>query len=369
LKSKKVAIVHDWLLVDGGAEVVLKHLLQLFPKADIYTMLDKLPSQNRAFLKNHKIYTSVLQKYDLIAKNHKYFTPCMPYLIEQFDLSSYDLVISSSHFVAKGVITHPDQLHVAYIYSPMRYAWDLYYEYDRIGALGSGLKKFFMKRWLHKMRIWDFVSGARPDYLISDSKFIEKRIQKTWRRDSTVIYPPVEVKDAIYSEDKEDYYVTLSRLVEYKRVDIIVESFNDMSDKKLIVIGEGRSKEKLELMANENISFTGYLSKKEAMKIVSKAKGFIFMPKEDFGIVPIEAQACGTPVVAYGGGGALETVLVGKTGLFVNEQNKESLKEAIREFENQEFLSSDCRKFADKFSPEVFNEKITNFIEKCEGIV
>ena len=364
MKIKKVAIVHDWLCVDGGAEVVLKRLLHIFPQADIYTMVDTLPYENRYFLEDHDIYTSVLQKYKFSKKRYKYFMPLMPYLVEQFDLSEYDLVISSSHFVAKGVIASPEQLHIAYIYSPIRYAWDLYYEYNKIGALGSGFKNLFIKIWLHKMRIWDFASAYRPDYLIADSKFIQKRIQKVWRRDSVVVYPPVELNSTVYCDKKEDYYVTLSRLVEYKRIDIIIEAFNQMPKKKLIIIGDGRLKEKLQLQANENIIFTGYLPRIEAMNMVSKAKAFLFMSKEDFGIVSIEAQACGTPVIAYGKGGAKETVFENKTGLFVQEQTKESLKEAILKFENLRILPKDCKEFAQKFSTLKFEDSMKDFIKK-----
>lgn len=364
MKSKKVAIVHDWLCVDGGAEVVLKHLLHIFPKADIYTIVDTLPPQYRNFLENHTIYTSILQKYKFSKKKYKYFMPLMPYLVEQFDLSEYDLVVSSSHFVAKGVITSPDQLHIAYIYSPIRYAWDLYHEYNKIGALGSGLKNLFMKIWLHKMRIWDFTSSYRPDYLIADSKFIQKRIQKAWRRESVVVYPPVELDSTIYCEKKEDYYVTLSRLVEYKRIDIIIEAFNQMPDKKLVIIGDGRLKEKLQSQAHQNIVFKGYLPRQEAMGVVSKAKAFIFMPKEDFGIVPIEAQACGTPVIAYGEGGAKETVLENKTGIFVQDQTAKSLKEAILKFESFKISPKDCKEYVQKFSPLKFEKSIRDFITK-----
>ena len=366
MKNKKVAIVHDWLCVDGGAEVVLKYLLRIFPQASIYTMIDTLPKQNRDFLEGHEIHTSVLQKYGFCKKRYKYFMPFMPYLIEQFDLSEYDLVISSSHFVAKGVITSPEQLQVSYIYSPIRYAWDLYYEYNKIGALGRGIKNQFMKIWLHKMRIWDFTSAYRPDYLIADSGFIQKRIKKSWRRESTVIYPPVELDSTVYCEEKEDYYVTLSRLVEYKRIDIIVEAFNKMPDKKLLIIGDGRLKSKLQSIANSNIVFKGYLPRDEAMNIVSKAKAFIFMPKEDFGIVPIEAQSCGTPVIAYGKGGAKETVLEDKTGIFVKEQTSKSLQEAILKFENLELSSKDCKKFVQKFSPKNFENSIIDFIKNME---
>ena len=365
MKNKKVAIVHDWLCVDGGAEVVLKHMLHIFPQADIYTMVDTLPNENRGFLEGHNIYTSALQKYKFAKKRHKYFMPLMPYLVEQFDLSNYDLIISSSHFVAKGVITSPEQLHIAYIYSPIRYAWDLYHEYDKIGALGSGFKNLFMKIWLHKMRIWDFTSAYRPDYLIADSRFIQKRIQKVWRREAAVIYPPVVIEDTLFSDTKEDYYVTLSRLVEYKRIDIIIEAFNAMPDKKLIVIGDGRMRKKLEKIAAQNIVFKGFLDRKEAMQYIAFAKAFIFMPKEDFGIVPIEANACGTPVIAYGKGGAKETVVDGSTGMFIQEQNAQILQQAIQEFEKKSFDALVCSQMAQKFSPENFCLSFEKFINTC----
>ncbi len=363
MKSKKVAIVHDWLCVDGGAEVVLNRLLLMFPKADIYTTVDILSDDKREFLRGHKIYTTVLQKYKFIAKRYSYFMHLMPYLIEQFDLSKYDMVISSSHFVAKGVITHPEQLHFAYIYSPVRYAWDMYFEYDRAGAFGKRLKNIFMKKWLHRMRIWDFVSSYRADYLISDSKFIQKRIRKYWRRNSTVVYPPVEIANTVYHEEKKEYYITLSRLVEYKRVDIIIRAFNEFPNKELIIIGDGRAKDKLVKMSKSNINFKGYLPRVEAMTLISRAKAFVFMAKEDFGIVPIEAQACGTPVVAYGQGGVKETVLEGETGVFVEKQDKDSLKEAILKFEKISFSPKKCREFSEKFSPQEFEKKITKIFK------
>jgi len=363
LKSRKIAIVHDWLGVAGGAEVVLKRVLQMFPKADIYTMVDVLPLKYRGFLKGHKIYTSILQKYQFIAKRYNYFMPFMPYLVEQFDLSGYDIVISSSHFVAKGVITHPQQLHIAYIYSPIRYAWDMYFEYDKMGAFGVGIRNILMKRWLHKMRIWDVVSSNRADCFIADSKFIQKRIQKYWGKDSTVVYPPVEIDNTLYCEEKKEYFVTLSRLVEYKRVDIIIEAFNELPNKELVIIGEGRAKDSLLKISKSNISFKGYLEREDAMEIISKAKAFVFMAKEDFGIVPIEAQACGTPVIAYKEGGAGETVLDGESGIFVQEQTKESLKEAILKFEKSDFSPKVCREFSEKFSPKEFEKKITKIIK------
>lgn len=363
MKSRKVAIVHDWLTVNGGAEIVLKHLLMMFPEAKLYTMVDTLAPEKRAWLAGREVHTSCLQKNNWVKEHYKYFIPFMPYLVEQFDLSSYDLILSSSHAVAKGVIVHPHQKHIAYIYSPMRYAWDLMYEHEQLGVFGKGLMKFFMKRWLHKMRIWDFVSAQRADVMLADSQFIQKRIQKCWARQADVVYPPVEFDECIFEERKEEYYVTLSRLVHYKRVDLIVEAFNQMPDKKLIVIGEGISLATLQKTANDTITFTGYIPRKEAMAYISKAKAFVFMAKEDFGIAPLEASACGTPVVAYGQGGARETVIDGVTGIFVEEQTSESLIEAIRLFEQQTFDAKRCAEHALAFSVENFKKKILSYVE------
>ena len=368
MKNKKIAIIHDWLSVNGGAEIVLKHILSMFPEADIYTMVDILPEGEREWLEGHTIYTSVLQKNRWIAKKYQYFIPLMPYLIEQFDLGRYDVIISGSHAVAKGVITHPHQNHIAYIYSPMRYAWDLMYEHERLGIFGSGLMRFMMKRWLHKMRIWDFVSAQRPDILIADSSFIQKRIEKCWRREATVIYPPVEFDDCIYNECKEDYYITLSRLVGYKRIDLIIEAFNAMPEKKLIIIGDGNASHKLKEMANDNIIFKGHLPKKEALSYVSRAKAFVFMAKEDFGIAPLEASACGTPVIAYGQGGASETIINGKTGLFVEEQTSIALQQAIKDFEILTIDSKECAKNAANFSIEIFKEKFQFYFNEKEKL-
>ena len=364
MKNNKVAIIHDWLSVNGGAEIVLKHLLRMYPQADLYTMIDTLPHDKREWLNGHAIYTSCLQRSSWVREHYRYFIPLMPYLVEQFDLSSYDMVISSSHAVAKGVIIHPDQQHIAYIYSPMRYAWDLMYEHERLGVFGKGPLKFMMKRWLHKMRLWDFISAQRPDILLADSQFIQRRIKKCWARDAKVVYPPVEFDACVFEEKKEEYYVTLSRLVHYKRIDLIVEAFNQMPDKKLIVIGDGPALKNLQKIAKENITLKGYLPREEAMGYVQKAKAFIFMAKEDFGIAPLEASACGTPVIAYGKGGASETVVDGLTGMYVEEQNSESLIKVIQDFENTSIDPYACQKHAQLFSVENFHKNFASSLEE-----
>jgi len=366
----RVAIVHDWLTAMGGAEYTLQQLLKLYPGADIYTMVDILPENERQWLKGHRIFTSPLQSFPFLAKRYRQMIWMMPFWVEQFDLEKYDLIISDSHAVAKGVIVHPEQKHLAYIYSPMRYAWDLTYEHDRIGVLGSGLKRFFLRHWFYRFRLWDAASSLRPDAIIAISHFIRKRIRKSWGREASVIYPPVDVEGSPFSKEKEDYYITVSRLVPYKRIDLIVEAFRTMPDKKLIVIGDGPMYDELSKKLPSNVTLEGYLGRNEMLQKLSFAKAFIFMPKEDFGIAPLEAQACGTPVIAYGCGGAAETVRgldqTDPTGVFVSHQDTESLAEAIGIFESNadKFVPENCREWAMKFSQSRFREEFSQHIEK-----
>lgn len=366
----RVAVVHDWLTVMGGAEYTLQEILKLYPQSDIYTIVDILPKSERGWLDSHRIFTSPLQKFTFLAKRYRQMIWMMPFWIEQFDLEKYDLIISDSHAVAKGVIVHPHQKHLAYIYSPMRYAWDLSYEHDRMGVLGSGIKRFFLRHWFYRFRLWDATSSLRPDAIVAISEFIRKRIRKSWGRDASVVYPPVDVEGCPFEEHKENYYVTVSRLVPYKRIDLIVEAFRIMPDKKLIVIGDGPMYRELSNKAPQNVTIAGYLEREEMLRKVSKAKAFIFMPKEDFGIAPLEAQACGTAVIAYGCGGAAETVRgldeENPTGVFVESQDAESLKVAVECFEsNQEkFIPENCRKWAMNFSHNRFQEKFMNNVER-----
>lgn len=364
----RVAIVHDWLTAMGGAEYTLRQLLKLYPQADIYTIVDILPSEERGWLDGHRVFTSPLQKIPFLAKRYRYMIWMMPFWIEQFDLENYDLIISDSHAVAKGVIVHPEQKHLAYIYSPMRYAWDLSYEHDRIGVLGSGIKRFFLRHWFYHFRLWDAASSVRPDKIVAISHFIRKRIRKSWGREASVIYPPVDVEGAPFESNKEDYYITVSRLVPYKRIDLIVETFRRMSDKHLVVVGDGPMHQELLKNAPSNVVLAGYMERNEMLKMVSRAKAFIFMPKEDFGIAPLEAQACGTPVIAYGRGGAAETVRgmehENPTGVFVQSQDEKSLKEAIKVFEgnHEKFIPEKCREWAMNFSQNRFKVEFMNTI-------
>lgn len=362
----KVAIIHDWLVTYAGAERVLEQFLKLYPDADIFAVVDVLPQRDRAFLDSHKITTSFIQKLPFVKSKYRNYLPLMPLAIEQFDLSNYDLVISSSHAVAKGVITSPNQLHICYIHSPMRYAWDLQHQYLRESKLDSGVKGWFTKYLLHKMRLWDVRTTNGVDYFVANSTYIARRVWKVYRRESIVIYPPVDIEAFELYEKKEDFYLTASRMVPYKKIDLIVEAFAQMPDKKLIVIGDGPDMAKIKVKAGSNVVLMGYQSFDVLKEYMQKAKAFIFAAEEDFGITPVEAQACGTPVIAYGRGGVRETVIENETGIFFEEQSTESLIRAIQRFDLMQFNALHVRNQSLKFSNERFLKEIKQFIDQHE---
>lgn len=365
---RRVAVVHDWLVTYSGAERTLKAILECFPESDVFTMVDFLPERDREFLSSHRIFTSPLQQMPASRHYYRAYLPLMPFWIEQFDLSGYELVISSSHAVAKGVLTGPDQLHVCYIYSPMRYAWDLQHQYLKTTGKGKGLKGWLIRYMLHRMRLWDVRSANGVDRFIAISYFIGRRVTKAYRRQSVVIYPPVDVEAFMLQEEKEDFYLTASRLVPYKRVDLIVEAFRKLPDRRLIVIGDGPEMNKLRSLAGPNVTLMGEQPFHVVADYMKRARAFIFAAEEDFGIAPLEAQACGTPVIAYGKGGALETIREQDTenssGLFFHEQSFESLYEAIRRFESLDISPIACRENALRFSKQRFKEELMCFIEK-----
>jgi len=360
----KVAIVHDWLTVYAGAEKVLEQLLKLYPHADIFTIVDFLPQKDRMFLEGHKITTSFIQKLPFAKSKYRHYLPLMPLAIEQFDLSSYDLIISDSHAVAKGVITGPNQLHISYVHSPIRYAWDLQHQYLRESKLDHGIKAWMARYMLHKIRLWDIRTSNGVDHFIANSGFIAKRIWKVYRRESTVIYPPVDVEAFELYDKKEDFYLTASRMVPYKKIDLIVEAFSAMPDKKLIVIGDGPDFEKIRAKAGANIILMGYQPFEVLRDHMQRARAFVFAAEEDFGITPVEAQACGTPVIAFGKGGALETVADGVSGIFFDIQSVDSLCEAVERFETMVFDTGKVSINARKFSKERFLTELKSFIQE-----
>ena len=368
----KVAVVCDWLVVYAGAEKVLEQILNIYPEADLFALVDFLDKDKRDFIQNKKVTTTFIQRLPKAKTKYRNYLPLMPLAIEQLDLSKYDLVISSSHCVAKGILTGPNQVHISYVHSPIRYAWDLQHQYLKEAGLTKGLKGWIAKIILHYMKIWDTRTSNGVDYFIANSEFVAKRIWKCYRRKADVIYPPVDVEAFEYCDKKEDFYLTASRMVPYKKMDLIVEAFTKMPDKKLIVIGDGPDFDKIQKIAegHNNIRLMGYLPFKVLKEHMQKAKAFVFAAEEDFGITPVEAQACGTPVIAYGRGGALETVRGlsikdNPTGVFFDKQDNDSLIKAINYFEkNKEKIQfKDCRENALSFSIDAFKNRIKCYIE------
>lgn len=366
----KIAVVCDWFVTYAGAEKVLEQILNVFSEADLFALVDFLPENNRAFIKNKKVTTSFIQKLPKAKNKYRNYLPLMPLAIEQLDVTDYDIVISSSHCVAKGVITSPNQVHISYVHSPIRYAWDLQHQYLKESGLNKGLKGWLAKAILHYIRLWDYRTANNVDYFIANSNFIAKRIWKCYRRKAKVIYPPVDVESFELCEKKEDFYLTASRMVPYKKMDLIVEAFSKMPDKKLIVIGDGPDFKKIKAKAGKNVTLLGYQSFEVLKEHMQKAQAFIFAAEEDFGITPVEAQACGTPVIAYGKGGAHETIVgidkENPTGVFFEEQTVESICKTVKKFEEvkDKIKPQICRANAERFSNERFLEEIKQYMEE-----
>ncbi len=364
----KVAIVHDWLTNYGGAETFVELWLKMYPDADIYTLVyDK--KKMAGHFENNKIYTSKFQKLPFSTKIYTKLLKFMPKAFESFDLSGYDLVLCSSSSCAKGVIVPPYIPQIAYIHSPMRYAWDLFFDYKK---RSGKLTQFFMNKWMSNIRLWDYVSAQRIDTIIANSKYIARRIKKFWNRDAQVIYSPVNVSrfaDDPNVKEREDYYVFFSRLVPYKRADLAIEACKKLG-KKLVVIGGGSEYDNLKKLAgnSELITFTGRASDKDVNQYLQRCKALIFCAEEDFGLTPLEAQACGAPVIAFGRGGARETVKENETGVFFEKQEVESLVAAIKDFEEKDskglFVKENIIKNAKSFTEERFMKEFSKAVEE-----
>ena len=365
----KVAVVCDWLVVYAGAERVLEQILRIYPKADVFCLVDFISAEKRGFLLHKKTHTSFIQNLPKARSKYRSYLPLMPLAIEQLNVTGYDLVISSSHAVAKGIMTGPNQVHISYVHSPIRYAWDLQHQYLHEAGLEKGLKGWLAKVILHYIRMWDYRTANGVDYFIANSKFIARRIKKVYGREAEVIYPPVDVDAYQMCEQKEDFYLTASRMVPYKKIKLIVEAFNEMTDKTLVVIGDGPEFAKTKAIAGANIELMGYQSFEVLKEKMQKAKAFVFAAEEDFGITPVEAQACGTPVIAYGKGGALETVRgldkENPTGLFFEAQTVESIVNAVTRFEQEGYkvTAENCRNNAERFSVINFKQSFKKYID------
>lgn len=368
---KKIAIVHDWLVTYAGAERVLEQMLQCYPTADLFSVVDFLPQDQRYFIRNKPVTTSFIQRLPFAKKQYRYYLPLMPLAIEQLDLSQYDLVLSSSHAVAKGVLTGPHQTHVCYCHSPMRYVWDLKMQYLEGLRATRGIKSWLLRYWFYRIRMWDATSSNGVDQFIANSQFVQRRIQKCYRRTATVIYPPVDVSAFSVAEQKEDFYLTASRMVPYKKIPLIVAAFSNMPEKRLVVIGDGPDFSTVRAMAGRNVEVLGYQPFEVLRRYMQRARAFVFAAEEDFGIAPLEAQACGTPVIAYGKGGALETIRgvesAVPTGFFFSEQSTTAIQTAIRQFEETgtAITAAACRQNAERFSPERFRRELHTYVEEC----
>jgi len=367
----RIAVVHDWLLDFAGGERVLAEILRCFPSADLFALFDHLPDAQRVHLGGRRARTTFLQNMPGIAARHQYYLPLMPLAIEQLDLTSYDLVISSSHAVAKGVIVSPDTLHICSIYSPMRYAWDMQFAYLSDSGLGGGLRGAMARMLLHRLRLWDHRSAAGVDHFVADSRFIARRVLKAYRREADVIYPPVDTERFIEGGTRGDTYVTVSRLWPYKRVDLLVRAFAQLPDRRLDVIGAGPDFANLKRIAPANVRLLGQQPDEVVLRHLQEARAFLFAAIEDFGIAPVEAQACGTPVIALGRGGAAETVAgldsEAPTGVLFGDQTEYAVVEAIRTFEasSHRIAPAACRRRAEGFSAARYRAEFSEYVERA----
>jgi len=357
----RLAIVHDFLTQMGGAEQVVKIFREIYPDAPIYTSI-YVPSSVCSSFQTADIRTSFMQRLPMIKKHARRYLPLYPYAFELFDLSEYDVVLSSSSSFAKGVITPPDTCHICYCYTPMRFVWD-YHTYIEQEPI-SRLTKLCLPYVIHRLRRWDEITANRVDHFIAISGEIRRRIRKYYRRDAIIIHPPVHTEKFKVSNNDEGYFLILSRLLPYKRIDIAIEAFNYLR-LPLKIMGTGRDLPRLQKMAGPTIEFLGRLPDEEMHRCLQGCRALVFPGLEDFGLAPIEAMACGKPVIAYAGGGALETVREGVTGCFFYEQNPDSLIGALASFDPDKFDPWNIRRHAELFDVSVFKEQIQRFIREA----
>ena len=372
----RIAIVHDWLTVYAGAERVLEQLLSIWPDADLFAVVDFLSDKDRSFLKGKRARTTFVQHLPRAATRYRSYLPLMPLAVEQLDLSHYDIVVSSCHAVSKGVITGPDQLHVCYVHSPIRYAWDLQHQYLAECNLDKGFKGWLARAMLHYIRMWDIRTANGVDRFVANSQYIARRVTKVYRRSAVVVYPPVNIDAFSLASEKSDFYLTASRMVPYKRIPLIIEAFARMPDKMLVVIGDGPEFSKAQAVATPNVRLLGYQPFEVLRDHMQRARAFVFAAEEDFGIAPVEAQASGAPVIAFGKGGALETVrgctgTDAPTGVFFFEQSTEAIVRAVQEFESDlsAYDPQTCRQNALRFSVSRFVEEFRSVVEGAWGEV
>ena len=381
LKNANIALVHDWFLCKspGGAEKVTKSLDEYlstnFAIPNIFSLTENITNTSDNIFKNRNIHTSFIQKIPFGRSNVQKFLPLIPLAIEQLDFNEYDLIISSSHIAAKGVLTSPYQLHISYIHTPMRYAWDQMNTYIKHSNFKKYGLEIFLRYFLFKLREWDYISGRRADYLIANSTFTSRRIKKYWGIESEVIHPPVDIKRFNYGNHRENFYLSVNRLVPNKRVDLLIKAFNKLG-LPLIIIGDGPEKDYLKKISRQNIKFFGRCSNKITENLLSKCRAFVYAGIEDFGIAPVEAMASGAPVIAYGKGGLLDSVNCLNnysnnkisTGILFKKQSSQDIVDTISWFEDKQiwkkFNSQDLNHFSQQFNEENFKLKIGEYISK-----
>lgn len=361
MKSPKVALVHDWLTGRRGGEKVLEVFAEIYPDAPIYTLFH-FPGSQIPDIENKRIVTSFVQRLPLLKKRYRFYLPVFPLAVELFDLEEYDFIISSSHCAAKGAIPRPDALHVSYIHSPMRYAWNQYPSYFSPERLG-----FFSRRIIppiiHRLRIWDESSAHRVDHFVANAKAVAERIHRYYRRTADVVHPPVDTEFFKPAEAEEDYFLIVSALVPYKKIDMAIETFN-RTGQHLKIVGQGPEFRKLKKSAKSNVEFLGAVSDEDLLHAYQKSRALIMPGEEDFGINSLESQACGVPVIALARGGAKETVFHGETGYLYEESSSEGLNAALDKFKDMNFNRATIRANAVKFSRDSFKTKISTYFQQ-----
>lgn len=365
-RGARVALVHDWCPNFRGGERVLSELCRLFESPDVFTLFDFLDDETKhRYFDGVQFHTSLANSLPMVERYYRALFFACPFLVEQFDVTGYDAVISSSAAFSRGVLTRPDQPHLCYVHSPIRYAWDEQFSYLAQGNLGFGPKGLLFRHFLHKLRTWDARTAHGPDLMLANSNYVRARIRRIYGRDAHVVFPPVEVDKMRFAPEKDDYYVTASFLAPYKRTDLVIQAFNDMPGRRLLVVGEGQQSKRLRALAGDNVSFAGYLPREDYVKAVAEARALVFAGCEDFGIALAEAQACGTPLIAFGRGGARDIVrpfgtAERPTGVLFDRQTVASVRDAIELFESHQgaITPAACRQNAMRFSVERFHREI-----------
>lgn len=367
----RIAVVCDTMSAYGGAERVVEQILAIYPTADLFAVLDAVPEGQRGFLGNREIKSSFLRRLPHVSRYYRKLLQLWPLAVEQLDVMAYDLVISTHHSVAYGILTRPGQVHVSYVFSPARYAWDLQHEYLREAGLTRGFLSLVARQTLHKMRLWDYAAAQRPDALAACSEFVADRMWRVHRRQAEVIYPSIPAASQPPASERGDYYISVGRLVPYKRIDLLARAFSEMPGRKLKIVGTGPDMKKVAAACGPNVEMLGFLPNDEVRNLLAGARAFMFAGIEDFGITPVEAQALGTPVIAYADGGLRETVVgapgAGPTGLFFEHQTAASIIDAVGRFEHSigRFTPAACIANADRFSEQAFRDKFRAFVDRA----